>query len=215
MEEILRRLNNAGLTAKPSKCYFGMTTIEYLGHVVGNDNLWPTTDKVSKILNASRPNTKKEFSSFLGLSNYYRKFVPHYSTIAAPLTDLTKKQQPNKLDWNGLHENAFRSLKNKISSDPILLLPDLQRKFILHTDASNTGLGAVLLQEQDGVKRPVAFHSRKLRPRETRYSVVEKECLAIVWGIQKCAAYLYGRPFVLKMDHKPLAYLQTARELNP
>ncbi|XP_064078437.1 uncharacterized protein LOC135195855 [Macrobrachium nipponense] len=122
--------------------------------------------------------------------------------------DLTKKNQPNDLLWEEMHDRAFVSLKNKIAAEPILLLPDLQAEFVLRTDASNAGLGAILLQEVDGVKRPIAYESRKLLPRETKYAAVEKECLAIVWGIQKFAVYLYGRYFVLETDHKPLAYLR-------
>ena len=215
LEEVLLKLKRAGLTAKPAKCHFGMCNIEYLGHCVGDNNLWPMEDKVVKIVNAKHPETKKALRSFLGLCGYYRKFIPHYSTIAACLTDLTKKAQPNKLIWTEQHETAFRCLKSRISSKPILLLPDVQEEFILRTDASNTGLGAVLFQEVDGVKRPVAYASRKLLPRETKYAAVEKECLAIVWGIEKFAVYLYGRPFILETDHKPLGYLQSARGLNP
>lgn len=214
LRKVLGKLRDAGLTAKPSKCEVGMTTMEYLGHSLGEDRLWPLEDKVEKVLAAPRPTTKKTLRSFLGLSGYYRKFMPHYSTIAAPLTDLVKKQKPNLLQWDNSHERAFRSLQRSLSSKPVLLLPKLDDQFILRTDASKVGLGAVLLQEQDGEKQPIAYASRKLLPREQRYSTIEKECLGIVWGITKFSVYLYGKPFILETDHKPLAYLHSSKELN-
>ncbi|XP_066990457.1 uncharacterized protein [Macrobrachium rosenbergii] len=141
VEEVLRRLKKSGLTAKPTKCFFGMYSIEYLGHVVGENKMWPTKDKVEKIVGAKHPRTKKELRSFLGLCGYYHKFIPNYSTIASGLTDLTKKNQPNDLLWNEMHDRAFVSLKNKIAAEPILLLPDLQAEFVLRTDASELWIG--------------------------------------------------------------------------
>ncbi|KAK4311269.1 hypothetical protein Pmani_017203 [Petrolisthes manimaculis] len=171
-------------------------------------------DKVKKITDAPRPLTKKALRSFLGLSSYYRKFIPHYATIASPLTDMVKKNKPNQLQWEEPQQRAFHTLKHSLSSSPVLRLPTMEEDFILRTDASNVGLGAVLLQEVDGVKYPLAYASKKLLLREQRYSVIEKECLAIVWGIQKFSQYLYGNPFILETDHKPLNYLNTAKQLN-
>lgn len=191
-----------------------METLNYLGHVIGRDRMWPMQQKVEDIASASRPTSKKALRSFLGLSGYYRKFIPHYATIAAPLTDLIKKRMPNKLDWGSDQERAFKALKGSLTSEPVLAMPDIDGEFILRTDASAHGLGAVLLQEVEGEKRPVAFASRKLTPREQRYSVIERECLAIVWGVQRFAPYLYGKPFVLETDHKPLHYLHSMKTLN-
>ena len=215
LREVLVKLQQAGLTAKPSKCHLGMETLEYLGHVLGRDCLGPMSSLVEKIQDAPRPRTKKELRSFLGLSGYYRKFIPHYATLATPLTDLTKKNTPNQLVWTQDQERAFQTLKDLMSKEPILLLPDVTQEFILCTDASSVGLGAVLLQEQQDYMKPIAYVSRKLLPREKRYAVVEKECLAIVWGIKKFSTYLYGVPFVLETDHKPLAYLHQSKHLNP
>ena len=214
LKEVLSRLRAAGLTAKLSKCSIAMKTLTYLGHVIGDNILRPMQDKVTKILAANSPTTKKELRSFLGLCGYYRKFIPNFATISVPLTDLTKKQMPNKLRWGELQEDAFRVLKEKISSEPVLLLPDLSREFILRTDASSTGLGAVLLQEHEGIKRPVAYASRKLFNRERNYSVIEREALGLVWAIHKFSAYLYGKAFVVETDHRPLTYLNSARSLN-
>ena len=102
-----------------------------------------------------------------------------------------------------------------MTSTPILRPPDYSRKFILQTDASDTGIGAVLLQEYDGEKFPVVFASKKLLPRERNFSTIERECLAIVWSIEKLHQYLFGTEFILETDHEPLRYLQTAKTLNP
>ncbi|ROT64664.1 putative uncharacterized protein K02A2.6-like [Penaeus vannamei] len=126
------------------------------------------------------PTTKKEVRSFMGLSGYYRRFVPDYATIAAPLNDLVKKNAPNRVK----------------------------------TDASDVGLGAVLLQEDADVKMPVAYASRKLSDAEKKYSVVERECLAVVWATKKFYRYLYGQQFYLETDHRPITYLDSAKTLN-
>ena len=215
LDKVLARLRKARLTAKPSKCFVGMTTLEYLGHELGDNFIWPVKEKVENIQKADRPTNKKSLRSFLGMCGYYQKFIPHYATITSPLTDLTKKNQPNNFSWEEQHERAFKTLKNKLSREPILSLPDLEKEFILQTDASNTGVGAVLLQDYEGVKRPVAFASKKLQPAEQNMSTIEKECYAVVWGISKFSSYLYGKSFILETDHQPLNHLQIAKQHNP
>lgn len=145
---------------------------------------------------------------------YYRKFIPKFSTIALPLTDLTKKDAPNKVIWTDACEQAFATLKKSLTSSPVLLMPDLSAPWVLRTDASDRGLGAVLLQLKGDMLHPVAYASRKLSDTEGRYSTIEKECLAIVWAVQKFQPFLYGRTFVLETDHQPLNYLQTAKVAN-
>ena len=122
---------------------------------------------------------------------------------------------PVEVVWNETREHAFQELKRRISMPPILKLPDVTKPFILQTDASHIGIGAVLLQEDAaGEKRPVAFASWKLQPRETHYSTIERECLAIVWGITKFQEYVYGTEFFLETDHEPLQYLRRAKFQN-
>ena len=212
--EVLERLRTAKLTAKPSKCKIAYSTLEFLGHVIGNGKLLPQPEKIVKILNASRPCTKKQVRSFMGLINYYRKFVPNFAAIAAPLTDLTKKGNPTRVHWDQAQENAFETLKSRLESAPILHLPDHSRSYILRTDASDIGIGAVLLQQDGDQFFPIAYASRKLLPRETAYAVIERECLALVWGIAKFHIYLYGKQFLVETDHHPLAYLTTAKVNN-
>ena len=105
-------------------------------------------------------------------------------------------------------------MKNYVTKPPILRLPNLEKEFILQTDASNDGIGAILMQEDMGVKHPIAFASKKFLPREKNYSTIERECMAIVWGIQKFQTYLYGKRFILETDHQPLQYLQKAKFPN-
>ena len=206
--ELLRRLRKAGLTVKPSKCVFGAESVEFLGHYIGRDWITINEDNLEKIRTARRPTTKKEVRSFLGLANYYRAHIPTFAVVAAPLTDLTRKGQPNKIRWGQAREKAFSSLQDCLLKQPILKLPDHSKPFILRTDASNFGLGAALMQQHDEKLHPVAYASKKLVPAENRYSTLEKECLDIVWGVTKFRLYLAGKPFVLQTGHQPLVYIK-------
>jgi len=169
-------------------------------------------------MNAPPPRTLKQLRAFLGLANFYRKYVPNFAIIAAPLTDATRKCSPNDIPWNEARDQAFQELKKRISSLVILRLLDVSQPFILQTDASHLGVGAVLLQEDNtGEKRPIAFASRKLLPRESRYlkvSMIERECLAITWEIKKFQEYLYGTEFIPETDHQPLQYFRQAKFQN-
>ena len=214
LEELLKRLSEVNLTARPSKCIFGASTVEFLGHDVGYDWITPNDDNLEKIARAKRPVTKKEVRSFCGLLGYYRDYIPSCAIIAAPLTDLTKKGQPNFVKWGEAQEKAFNTLREALLKRPILRLPDHSRNFTLRTDASNSGIGAVLMQEHEGKLHPVAYASKKLTNAETKYSTLEKECLAIIWGVGKFRLFLAGKKFVLQTDHKPLTFLSTARYKN-
>ena len=212
--ELLNRLKKSGLTARPSKCSIAINTVPYLGHNVGQNKLTPQLNKIDKIQNASPPVTKKQLRSFLGLSGYYRNCIPNYTAIASPLTDKTKAKEPNRITWGENQQLAFNKLKQCISKAPILMLPGFEKQFIKRTDASDLGIGAILLQDHGGISFPVAFASRKLLSRERAYSSIEKECLALVWGIQTFQSYLYGKHFLLETDHQPLAYIQKAEVAN-
>ena len=215
VNDVLHRIAQAGLTTKPAKCKFAATQVSFLGHTIGGGKLQPMVDKTEAVKNFPRPLTKKQVRAFLGLSGYYRKFVPNYATIAAPLIELTKKNAPNSVSWNEDCETAFCKLKMILISQPILNAPDFSKQFILQTDASNFGLGAVLEQLDDSnMEHPVLYLSRKLLPHEENYSIPEKECLAIVWAITKLKYYLYGRPFTVLTDHQPLKWLDAMKNSN-
>ena len=161
------------------------------------------------------PGTKSQVRAFLGLTGYYRRFIPDYASVAAPLTDLTRKSAPNKVVWSESCEKAFRELKLLLCSSPILRSPDFTRQFILQTDASDRAIGTVLSQvDGEGEEHPVGYFSRKLLPREERYATVEKECLAIKLGIEAFRVYLLGRPFIVQTDHRSLEWLHRLKENN-
>ncbi|XP_061184347.1 uncharacterized protein LOC133192347 [Saccostrea echinata] len=214
IQNLLQRLRAANVTAKPSKCFIGYRSLECLGHIAGNEELRPLPDKVSAIHNFSQPLTKKQVRSFLGLVGFYRKFIPNFSAVASPLTDLTKKGQPNKVTWGPPQENAFITLKTALTVTPVLKLPVLNETFVLQTDASDRGVGAVLIQYENGMKKPVAYASKKLSKCQVNYSTIEKECYAIIWAVQKFRRYLYGKEFLLETDHQPLVYLTKAKVSN-
>lgn len=176
--------------------------------------LGPQPDKIEQIMTASTPSTKKEVRSFIGLVGYYNRFIPNFAAISAPLTDLTRGNLSTRVKWGPAQETAFCALKNRLATFPILRLPDLTKRFILRCDASNVGIGAVLMQEEDGIKHPLCYASRKLQPREVNYSTIEKECLALVWAMEKFQMYLYGVEFLLETDHHPLVYINKAKIKN-
>ena len=157
IHDVFDRFRRAGLTVKPSKCYFGMNRVSYLGFVVGEGKVSPQECKIKAIKEFPRPQTKKQVRSFLGLVGYYRIFIPNFSTIACPLTELTKKTEPTKIRWNKESEGAFQMLKSALMSENILMTPDYSKDFVVQTDASNTGIGAVISQVDDSEnERPIA-----------------------------------------------------------
>ena len=130
------------------------------------------------------------------------------------MSDLTKKGLPNEVEWSDAHEKAHGTLKRLLVTKPVLRLPEISKPFVLRTDASNTGIGAVLLQEHDGQLFPVSYASKKLLEREKAYSTIEKECFAIVWAIKRFQLYLYGTEFIIQIDHQPLVYLNKTIFVN-
>nr|XP_006823664.1 PREDICTED: uncharacterized protein LOC100372741 [Saccoglossus kowalevskii] len=214
LKELFSRMADAQLTARPSKCIIASDVIDFVGHRVGQGFLSPHEDNVKKVRNVPRPMTKKEVRSFLGLTGFYREYIPNYAAIAVPLTDLTKNGQPIKVVWGEAQEKAYRTLIHIITSKPILRLHDSHKPYVLRTDASDIGIASVLLQGHDGKLFPVSYASKKLSQREKAYSTIEKECLAIVWSVKKYMMYLYGTQFILQTDHQPLLYVDKAKFIN-
>jgi len=169
-------IRKANLTLRPSKCEIGETTVSFLGHTLTEGEMKPRPETVKKILRVPPPRTMKQLRAFLGLASFYWKYVPNLAVIAAPLTDATRKGNPTETVWKDGRDKAFQELKRRISTQPILRLPDVSQPFIVQTDASHVGIGAMLLQKDaTGKQRPVAFASRKLQPRESNYSTTERE----------------------------------------
>ena len=215
LRAVLQHLRMAGLTGKPSKCQFAQRECTYLGHVVGSGTVRPHPSKIESVQQFKIPETKQQVRAFLGLTGYYRQFIPDYAALTVPLTDLTRKGAPNEVSWNKKCEDAFEKLKQLLCSSPIPRSPDFSRPFILQTDASDRGVGAVLSQEsEDGEEHPVGYFSCKLLPREERYATVEKECLAIKLGVKAFRVYLLGRHFTIQTDHRSLQWLDRLKETN-
>ncbi|XP_062825789.1 uncharacterized protein LOC134295999 [Anolis carolinensis] len=215
LDFVLGRLLEAGLTIKASKCKLGNHTSKYLGHIIGGGCIRPDPTKVKDIHQWPIPKTKKQIRSFLGLAGYYRKFIPSFSNLAAPLSDLTKKKHPNQVIWSSKCQESMDNLKRALTSDSVLKAPNFDNPFILTCDASDTGLGAVLSQiDEDGEDRPILFLSKKWHSNELSMSTIEKECYSIIWSIKKLKPYLWGRKFTLQTDHAPLRWLDNVKGTN-
>ena len=214
LRQVLQKLRQHGLTAKPSKCEIGHAKLDLLGHVVGGGSIQPQDRKIEKILEMRKPETKKELRSFLGTVGFHQKYIDKYAEKGKALTDLLKKGEPNQIKWDAESNESFQTLKTALTQKPILRLPNFEKQFVLQTDASDSGLGAVLLQEYDGVNMPVMYISRKLNAAETRYSTIERECLALFWATKRLHVYLYGTEFILEIDHQPLAFVNRSNINN-
>ncbi|KAL6461145.1 hypothetical protein MHYP_G00311110 [Metynnis hypsauchen] len=206
LSEVLKRLEEAGLRLKRSKCSFMGKEAEFLGHKVDSTGLHPLQNKVSAIQKAPSPTNVTELKAYLGLLNYYNRFLPNLSTLLAPLHQLLRKD--SKWNWQKEQEAAFEKSKKLIQSSDVLVHYDSQKDLILSCDASPYGVGAVLSHRMpNGEERPISFMSRTLTPSERNYSQLDKEGLAVMFGVQRFHKYLYGRKFIICTDHKPLLSL--------
>ena len=179
-----------------------------MGYVVSNAGVCADPDKVKAVQDFPRPQNLKQLRSFLGLASYYRRFIPRFSQVAAPLYALMKKDAPYQ--WNSSCQDTFEQLKQKLIQAPVLAFPDFSKDFILETDASGVGLGAVLSQEQeDGKPKPLCYASRTLQTHERNYGVSELEALAVVWMVKHFRVYLFGHKCRVYTDHEALVSLMS------
>ena len=201
--EVLTRLEKHGFRLKREKCQFLLSSVEYLGHQINASGIQTTPDKIDAVVKAPPPENATELRSFLGLVNYYGKFVPHLSTVLHPLNHLLKDNV--KWSWTQECSESFSRAKEELASARVLTHYDPKLPLNMAADASAYGVGAVLSHVfPDGTERPVAFASRTLSPSEKNYAQVEKEALSLIFGVKKFHQYLYGRRFTLVTDHKPL-----------
>ena len=209
---VLEKLRNAGFKLNIKKCEFRKSEISCLGHIISGKGISPHPSRVDALTNKKEPRNLKDLRSFLGLASYYRRFIPDYSKIALPLTQLTKSQ--TKWDWNENCKNAYKTLIDKTINAPILSYPDFKKEFVITTDASTEGIGAVLSQNHDGVQKPIAFYSRALNGAEQRYSIHELEGLAIKAALNKFRFVVLGYPITVRTDNQPIIYLFKSNECH-
>ena len=203
LEEVMKRLSEAGLRLNKSKCRFMQPTLECLGYRIDETGIYPVEAKVKAVQEAPAPTNVTELKAYLGLLNFYGKFLPNLSTELEPLYQLLRKNQRWK--WNEEQIQAFQRSKILLQSATVLVHYDQKKKLTLSCDASPYGIGAVLAHEMpDGSERPIAFASRTLTSAEKKYSQLDKEGLAIVFAVKKFHQFLYGRHFTIYTDHKPL-----------
>ena len=212
LSKVFKRLLEWDFRLKLEKCDFACDHVTYLGHVITAQGIKTNPKLVDKVRGFPAPKDISGLRSFLGLTGYYRRFIPNYATVAAPLTALLKKGV--QFTWNDAREEAFNLLKAYLTCDPILKYPDFDKEFILQTDASDYGVGAVLSQiQEDGHDHPIAYASATLNKHERNYSVTEKECLAVVFAVKVFRPYLLGpKPFTVVTDHAPLTALAKHRD---
>jgi hypothetical protein len=214
IKDLFQRLSEAQLTVNLVKSEFCKATVVYLGYVVGQGEVRPVEAKVNAITEFPEPNCKRQLMRFLGMAGYYRKFCKNFSSIAEPLTDLLK--QNSKFVWSGKCQESFDKLKAMLKSSPILSAPNFEKEFKVAVDASDTGAGGVLLQEdKDGIDHPVCYFSKKFNVHQKNYSTIEKECLALILALQHFEVYLTtATPIQVFSDHNPLTFLNKMKNKN-
>jgi hypothetical protein len=196
------------LYAKLSKCDFWLKEIKFLGHTISQARIVVDTDKVQEVMNWKPPTTVRQIWSFLGLAGYYRRFIPDFSRIAKPITKLLKKEA--KFVWGQKCEDAFHALRQHLTTTPVLAQPDSSKPFDVYHDASRTGLGCVLMQDN----RVIAYASRELMPHEQNYPTHDLELAVVVHALKMWRHYLMGTHYNIFTDHKSLKYIFTQVDLN-
>ena len=216
VDKVLAIISRHGLKLKLSKCEFGRNRIHYLGHVLDATGVHVDPSKVEAVANMPLPKKVVELQSFLGMCGYYRRFINKYSNIAQPLHELLRQDVTWK--WEEKHTQACQQLKQALVSAPVLAMPDYNKEFIIQTDASGVGIGAVLCQRHDMngklVEKPVAYISRGLKKHERNYSATHLELLAVVWSLKQFRHYVLGKKFLLQTDHIALESIRKTKDLS-
>lgn len=211
LEEVFKRLYDAGLTLKREKCFFCRPELKYLGYVVNRNGVHVDPDKVACITNMPIPKTVTEVRRVIGMISWYRRFIPSFSDLTAPLTNLLRKG--SKFIWDDQCENSFRGIKDALVSAPILTCPNFDHPFILQTDASSYAVGSVLTQRYDDREHVICYLSRTLSRQERKYSATERELLSVLWSIEKLRCFLEGAKFSVVTDCYSLQWLDNLK--NP
>ncbi|CAN6288290.1 unnamed protein product [Urochloa humidicola] len=205
---VMEKLRAHQLYAKFGKCEFWMEEVAFLGHVLSAKGVAVDPTKIEAVTEWKQPSNVTEIRSFLGLAEYYRRFIENFSKIAKPMTELLKNN--TKFEWTEACEQSFQTLKDKLTSAPVLTLPDVKKDFIVYCDASRQGLGCVLMQEG----KVIAYASRQLKKHEENYPTHDLELAAVIHGLKIWRHYLMGNKCDIYTDHKSLKYFFTQKELN-
>ena len=205
---VIQRLREAGLKLASNKCEFLKKEITFLGHILNENGIKADPKKVEAVKKFPIPKNVKNIKEFLGLAGYYRRFINNFANISKPLTTLLKKD--TKFIWNNDTQKAFDKLKDTLCAAPLLQFPQLNKPYIITTDASGYAIGAILSQGIIGQDKPIAYASRVLKGAELKYHTYEKEALAIMFGIKTFKNYIYGNKFTIVTDHKPLLSFKSA-----
>ncbi|UYV64718.1 hypothetical protein LAZ67_3001747 [Cordylochernes scorpioides] len=210
LEAVLRCFSESNLKLNAKECRFAFEELEILGHITNQEGIKPAEYNIKAVRDFPQPKKAKEVQSFLGMCSYYRKCIKDFSLIADPLTSLIRKNV--QFIWTGKQEEAFQNLKKALMNPPILGHFDPNAATCIHTDASNIGLGATLIQNIGGEEKVISYLGRTLSKPEQNYSTTEKECVAVVWSISKLRPYLYGRHFKIVTDHHALCWLKNLKD---
>ena len=216
LSQVFQRLRDANLTLKAEKCSFAVDKVIYLGHVITKNGVEVDISKTEKIRSFPEPKNQKQLKSFLGLANYYKRFVKDFSKICVPLNRLLQKDKKQKFepgDWTDKCQHAFDTLKNSLTSPPVLGYADMNKPFVLSTDASGAAIGYILGQvDETGREQAIAFGGRALHPDEKKWTVTELECLAVIAGMEAYKHYLKSNGFKVFTDHKALQWLNNIKD---
>lgn len=212
LEEVAARLRKAGLTISVEKSRFCRKQVRYLGYLLTESGLSIESNKLEPILNYPRPKTVREIRRLMGLMGFYQKFIPRYSHLTAPITDLLKKSK--KFRWSEAAEEALVQLKAVLTSAPVLANPDYSRPFIIETDASQLAVGAALLQKFDEGKRIIGYFSKKLSSTQRKYSATERECLGVLLAVENFRHYIEGSTFIVETDARSITWLFSLSAAN-
>ncbi len=217
LDLVLQRMADANITLNPKKCEIGQTVLKFLGHVISKEGIGPDMDRAAAIQELHTPTDVTGVRSFLGMTNQFRKFIRGYADMARPLnavgTEASKPLWKAGTAWGRDQELAFQALKDVVARNTILAHPDFTKPFLLVTDASNRGVGAMLAQLDDaGRERPISFASAELNKAQRNYSATHKEGLAVVWAVERFKPYIHGMHTVVVTDHSALTWLLAHKE---
>ncbi|GFX29998.1 retrovirus-related Pol polyprotein from transposon 17.6 [Trichonephila clavipes] len=207
LDTILTKLSESNFTVNLKKCAFGKTQIKYLGHIIGSGKHEPDPERTAVINNLPAPKTKKELRSVLGQCNYYHEYIPKYSELVYPLTELTKKRVPDSIPWTEKHDSSFHLLKKALVEAPSLYSPVPDKPYTIHSDASQIGIAACLSQKCGDKCYPIAYASQKLSKTQQSWSTIEREAFAIVWSLKKFKVWVFWTEIKFYTDHNPLPNL--------